>query len=521
MPNRRAGGDLAQAARTLSRASDDQLLALTAAGNSRAFEMIVERYRPALLRFCGSLTESERVDDAVQQTFISAWLAIHKGVLVRDLRPWLYRIARNAAIDQHRARGAADGELPTELVGGTDPAHLTAGRTYFEDVLRAVADLPERQRVALLETAVHGRSTDAVADDLGVSGGALRQLVHRARTTVRTTVTSLGAGPVTGWLSQLGSGDGGLRRLATVLGGAGSGTAAALTKTTAAVVSAGSIAAGGIVSTGEHGAARGAHPTASASTAARTQAAGPGNGSGAAATSSPSKSTRAQTIADPSASILRPTSVSLPAATHPAATGTKVTDARGTGRDGSATAGPAHPVRSGTKDALAPQRRTGPGDGPSAGGGTVPGATSPSETDGGGGAWTPPTTASSVDTAADATPPSATPVVGQPVRASIHRGPQGGSGSDAQTTGHRPSTAAGAATQPTATAPTPTTAADVPATSGTSSETPARVASSAAPHRGSGGTAPTTNGAQGSAAATSGTPSTDASRTTSTPPTDA
>lgn len=166
---------------------------------------------------------------------------------MRELRPWLYSIARNAAIDQLRAQRGEVVELSPELAGGVDPAHVAARRDEVSDVLRAVSELPERQRTALIETAVHGRATEHVADEMGLSGGALRQLVHRARTSVRGMVASVLPTPLASWFAQTG-GEEGTRRAASLLGGAGQGAAGVLAAATATVASVGAIGTGGITS---------------------------------------------------------------------------------------------------------------------------------------------------------------------------------------------------------------------------------------------------------------------------------
>ncbi len=156
--------------------TDAQLLRLAREGDPLAYEAIVARYREPLRRSCARISP-DRAEDAVQQALLSAWMALERGAEVRELRPWLYSIARNAAIDQARGVRAEQVELGPEVPGGEDPAVAEARRREVTEVLEAVAALPERQRRALVDTALHGRATEAVAVDLGLSGGALRQLV--------------------------------------------------------------------------------------------------------------------------------------------------------------------------------------------------------------------------------------------------------------------------------------------------------------------------------------------------------
>src|SRR3954452_19374043 len=92
--------------------SDERLLAIAAAGHDRAFEAIVDRYRRPLLRHVRRYVADGRAEDVVQATFVSAWSSLRKGTDVRELRPWLYRIATNGALNALKRSGADDRPLP-------------------------------------------------------------------------------------------------------------------------------------------------------------------------------------------------------------------------------------------------------------------------------------------------------------------------------------------------------------------------------------------------------------------------
>jgi RNA polymerase sigma factor (sigma-70 family) len=85
--------------------SDARLVALVQQGYERAFEAIVERYRRPLQRYCRRTLSDSRSEDAVQQTFLKAWSALQAGEAVKDLKPWLYRIARNNSLDALKKAG--------------------------------------------------------------------------------------------------------------------------------------------------------------------------------------------------------------------------------------------------------------------------------------------------------------------------------------------------------------------------------------------------------------------------------
>jgi RNA polymerase sigma factor (sigma-70 family) len=227
--------------------SDGRLVALAAEGHERAFEAIVERYRKPLHRFCRRVLPEARAEDAVQQTFLKAWTALGNGTQVEDLRAWLYRIARNAALDGAKKAGYDYDELTESLRMAPGVDEDLERRAIIRETLTGVATLPENQREALLRTAVDGQSRAQIARDLHITEGAVRQLVHRARTTLRAAATVLTPLPFASWAAAFGGTPAAdaPQRIAEVAAGAGSaGSASVLLKAGTAVVAAGVLAAG-------------------------------------------------------------------------------------------------------------------------------------------------------------------------------------------------------------------------------------------------------------------------------------
>jgi RNA polymerase sigma factor (sigma-70 family) len=222
--------------------TDDRLVALAAAGHERAFEAIVERYRRPLLRHCRRYLPEARAEDALQQALVSAWGALRRGDDVRELRPWLHRIVHNTSLNALRAAGYDYEQLHDTLHGSGGPAELAERRAVVRQTLAGLAALPERQREALLQIAVEGRSQEEVAEELGLSHGAVRQLVHRARTSLRTAATAVMPLPLAGWLAA----EDGDRDLVARLGElvAGTGAGATLAKAGAVAALAGGAVAG-------------------------------------------------------------------------------------------------------------------------------------------------------------------------------------------------------------------------------------------------------------------------------------
>src|SRR3954451_6571148 len=206
--------------------SDERLVTLARAGHERAFEAIVERYRGTLRRAARRYLPEARAEDALQQAYISAWSAIGRGDEVRDLRAWLYRIVHNTALNQLRVSGYDYSELDEALRGAGAPEEEMERRAIVRQTLTGLAALPERQREALLRSAVEGRSQEEVARELGVSEGAVRQLVHRARLTLRAAATAVTPLPLATWAAGAAGAGGAVsaptaERIAELVGGAG------------------------------------------------------------------------------------------------------------------------------------------------------------------------------------------------------------------------------------------------------------------------------------------------------------
>jgi RNA polymerase sigma factor (sigma-70 family) len=169
--------------------SDERLVRHARAGDERAFAAIVDRYRPALVRYCARIVGDARAEDAVQQVLLDAYVALAGGTQVRALKPWLYRIAHNTSLNVLRER--VSGELPDELGDAGSAAQVAESREELGRILRAVQALPPRQRDAIVLRELEGRSYDEIASELGVGDGAVRQLLNRARNAVRAGIAAL------------------------------------------------------------------------------------------------------------------------------------------------------------------------------------------------------------------------------------------------------------------------------------------------------------------------------------------
>ena len=228
----------------LSTQSDERLVDLVRAGSESAFETIVERYRRALMRYVSRLLPPERAEDVVQQAFVKAYEAMHRDGAELNLKPWLYRIAHNAALNALRDRGLRHHELDERIDGVERPDQALERTQGLRDVLVAVQALPERQRDAILLRELEGRSYEEIAEALGVTDGAVRQLLNRARNSLRSAAAALTPVPL---LTRLASGDSAepvAARVAEMAGVGAAGSGALMAKVCATALVTGAVVGG-------------------------------------------------------------------------------------------------------------------------------------------------------------------------------------------------------------------------------------------------------------------------------------
>ena len=262
--------------RLLAAQPDERLLELVASGHERAFEAIVHRYRRPLLAYCRRLGLGEaRAEDVLQQALMAAWLALARGTQVRELRPWLYRIVHNAAVNSMRSNAGehegAIAALGVALGADAEVELLHTARQTLSDV----ADLPAMQRSAILMSALEGRSHQEVARALGVSSGAVRGLLYRARETLRAAAAAFTPGWMLGWIG--GSATRSAPSAARIAEVCAAGDAAPVVLKGAAVLVTAALAAGAVLGPLHP---KGAHPRATARPAVADVDAPPALGAG-------------------------------------------------------------------------------------------------------------------------------------------------------------------------------------------------------------------------------------------------
>ncbi len=163
---------------------DERLVALVRSGNSGAFDIIVDRYQGRLLGFIRQMVGStEDAEDVLQEVFVNAHKAILADNREINLRPWLYRIARNRSLN-HLRRPKAIAQESMDLVPMTEAASTAEkvhNREEFRQLLRDVTKLPETQRAALLLREIDELSYEEIAEAMDTTVPSVKSLLVRAR----------------------------------------------------------------------------------------------------------------------------------------------------------------------------------------------------------------------------------------------------------------------------------------------------------------------------------------------------
>jgi RNA polymerase sigma factor (sigma-70 family) len=153
-------------------------------GNAGAFETIVDRYQGRLLGFCRQMLGStEDAEDVLQEVFVNAYRAMLGDDRDINLRPWLYRIARNRCLN-HLRKPTADAQESMDMVPMVEAASTAEkvhNREEFRQLLADVSKLPETQRSALLLREMDAMSYEEIAQAMDTSVPSVKSLLVRAR----------------------------------------------------------------------------------------------------------------------------------------------------------------------------------------------------------------------------------------------------------------------------------------------------------------------------------------------------
>lgn len=186
--------------RTAEDAEDIRLMGLVGAGDERAFEQLVERHQRLVIGTVGRMlgTNSD-AEDIAQQVFVRVWKNAKRYEPRAKFTTWLLKITRNLVFNELRRRSrhpavplqseADEEERPIKDEHVVTPDASLLNEELQKAVDAAIADLPETQRMAVILRRYEELSYEEIAETLDQSVSAVKSLLFRARTELRSTLS--------------------------------------------------------------------------------------------------------------------------------------------------------------------------------------------------------------------------------------------------------------------------------------------------------------------------------------------
>jgi len=179
---------------------DVRLMQLVRRGDTAAFERLVERHQAlvagTVARMLGSNSD---VEDVAQQVFIRVWKSAGRYVARAKFTTWLLKITRNLVFNELRRTKrhaqvplqteAGVQELPIKDETSTSPDAVLLEAELQRAIEGAIMELPETQRMALILRRYEELSYEEIGEILNLSVPAIKSLLFRARTELRTRLT--------------------------------------------------------------------------------------------------------------------------------------------------------------------------------------------------------------------------------------------------------------------------------------------------------------------------------------------
>jgi len=186
--------------------TDEELVALTMAGRTEAFDVLVSRYWATFLRVAWNLVKNEtEAEDVVQSAFTNMFRKLHTFKPGSSFRNWAYRVVTNTGLmrlRKKRTRREVDLERvhPTQVSDATVQVNdiapswtVRADKQLENKELRAVLDaaieeLPPKYHVVFVMRELDGLPLKPIGAQLGLSIPAVKSRLHRSRAYLRATV---------------------------------------------------------------------------------------------------------------------------------------------------------------------------------------------------------------------------------------------------------------------------------------------------------------------------------------------
>ena len=147
------------------------------------FQTALDEHRDAVARFLVGTVGPQEAEDCLQETLIAALRAYPRLRPDSNLRAWLLTIARNKALDSHRARARRPVPVAEPDAGATPGDGMPAARD--DELWRLVRELPPKQRAAVVLRFVNDMAHSEIAHVLDCSEAAARRSLHEGLAKLR------------------------------------------------------------------------------------------------------------------------------------------------------------------------------------------------------------------------------------------------------------------------------------------------------------------------------------------------
>jgi RNA polymerase sigma-70 factor (ECF subfamily) len=186
-------------AKTEEDAEDVRLMGLVSAGDSGALEQLVERHQRLVVGTVGRmLGNTSDAEDIAQQVFVRVWKSAKRYVPRAKFTTWLLKITRNLVFNELRRRSrhpqvplqaeSEEEERPIRDENAIAPDASMLEQELQKAIDAAIANLPETQRLAVILRRYEELSYEEIAETLDQSVSAVKSLLFRARTELRTSL---------------------------------------------------------------------------------------------------------------------------------------------------------------------------------------------------------------------------------------------------------------------------------------------------------------------------------------------
>jgi RNA polymerase sigma-70 factor, ECF subfamily len=188
------------AGRDTEDAKDVRAMQLVRTGDMAAFEELVERHQRLVVgTVARMLGNNSEVEDIAQQVFVRVWKSAQRYVPRAKFTTWLLKITRNLVFNELRRRSrhtqlplqveSEDNERPIRDERGLAPDASLLEQELQRAIETAIGQLPETQRMAVVLRRYDGFSYEEIAEVLDQSVPAVKSLLFRARTELRTRLS--------------------------------------------------------------------------------------------------------------------------------------------------------------------------------------------------------------------------------------------------------------------------------------------------------------------------------------------